>query len=180
MRSASREPESLAEKAAAIRKGLQDSAISPLRLSVQVMDIVSNWPKYRAEANNKSYADWLRTEIHADYGVSWYAVRARAYHRLGKSVAVCIHHNAAVWAINNVPESYWNELILKTRRRFKENNGMYVTASQIRKIGRHIQGLTETDVRRKDVRVCARCIQLEQRIERLERQLRDVDEEPVQ
>lgn len=167
----------LKTKARSIREQLRDSASGPLFVAVEVVALSESWDKYAAEAGGLTCTQWLRAEIHPDQGIGWYKARARAYEAFGKAVASRLHHEAAVWAVNNVPDTYIEKLKFAICTLYRDNGSMYVTVGQVRKIGRAIMGLRES--LKPITRACATCEELEARIERLEEQVRGLGAEPV-
>lgn len=155
---------------------LNDAAVGPLVASVEIVAIANAWENKYAVEHGGTVADWLR-ELHPAQTLAWYKRRSDAVAALGKSVTARLHHEAAVWVLNNVPSNLFEGIKFEVNKLYRDNGSMPVTKTQIVKSGKALMEVTE---KAKKPRACVNCTALEARVERLEKQIRRLGEEPVQ
>jgi hypothetical protein len=98
--------ESLAEKGKRIAKAMGDAARGPLIIAREVVEIADNWESHKAQAGGGTCAAWL-TAITGNPKRDEHYFRRRedAVQRIGEHARRCWHHEAAVWACENIGDA---------------------------------------------------------------------------
>ena len=94
--------ESLSDRAKRLRKALSDADTGPLVIAAEVVALSTEWPRYEAESGGKSVSHWLKKVLGPGKDLSYFAKRHEAVRILGEASPRTFHHEAALWAANNV------------------------------------------------------------------------------
>ena len=140
------------------RVALAASDTGPLVIAAEVVRFSNEWNVYSDEAGGGSCTSWLRKTLGNGRGLAYFEVRDRAVKKLGESVRRTLHHNVAVWIVNNAPEPTWKACVEALTFSRKKNGGNALTMQQARLVLRPILGI---QVKPRGV-TCARCARLEE------------------
>jgi hypothetical protein len=124
--------EDLASKGRRWRKAMSDAATGPLQIAKEVVELDARWSAFKKEADGKSLTSWLRLTLGKGRGLAFFANRARAVELLGPSVARNLHHDVAVWVVNNVDKEARESAVFALLRATQENGRVPLTIKQSR------------------------------------------------
>jgi hypothetical protein len=149
------------------RAALTDAATGPLVVAAEVVKLAEDWPAYQEEAGGATATQWLRSTLGKGQGLPWFARRHEAVKKLGEACRRTWHHEAAVWAAENVGDDV-------SLRRLKDavhdayvaNGRNPLTEPQVRGVAAKVLG------RAKRGRVCKGCAEARARVALLEETLR--------
>lgn len=147
----------LGDVGARIKKALENAAFGPLIAAGDVRAISEDWDRYEHEADGLSCNAWLVKYLGPSFTLQFFERRQRAVEILGEDIRRFLHHEAAVWVSQAVPEAQIAEVKTALEKRYR--NPSFRTAivlSQAQKIVREIIG--RSNVRTK---TCSRCQLLE-------------------
>lgn len=161
--------ETLADKAARLRKPFQDAASGPLIVAGDVMAIVENWSEYKEEAGGIEASSWVRQTFGRQVNIRWFQRRREAVRRIGEHARRTWHHDAAVWAAEHLDEGALRSLDGNVLRSTKSNGGVPLVKSAVQRLA----GITQPRAKSLQAKnECASCQSLEARCVELESVLR--------
>ena len=152
--------ESLGDRSRRWSAALAASDTGPLIIAADVVQLAGEWDDYKREASGLSCTAWLRKTLGRGRGLAWFETRARAVEKLGESVRRTLHHEVAVWTVNNAPPPTWKAIVEALMFARKKNGGNALTLVQAKPIARQILGINASPRRVS----CMRCAKLEERL----------------
>jgi len=144
--------EPLADRAKRWRKALQDADTGYNVIAREVLQVVDDWERYKADAGGMTPSAWLRRTFGKGKDAQFFRVRDDAVTKFGESSRRTMHHDVLKWAGAIVPASMRQKVkdILTAAR--KENGNNCLTLAQARPLVLAIIG-----PRSKRTKTCSRC-----------------------
>lgn len=132
--------EPLSVVAARIQKALSGSACEPLAVSESVVRLAQNWPAYREEAGGLSASGWLTKTFGLGRKLRWFQDRADAVEALGEASRRTWHHEAAVWAAQNVTDEFSRRRLVDSVNKYRidKNNRNPLSEEQVVRLAKEI------------------------------------------
>lgn len=155
-----RNREGLQERVSRWRAALAAADTGPLAIAADVVRLADEWKEHEAEAGGVSCTTWLRKTLGKGRSLAWFETRARAVESLGESVRRTLHHEVAVWLVNNAPQPTWKAVVEALMFARKRNGGNALTLAQAKPIARQIIGIAASPRRVS----CMRCQRLEKQL----------------
>lgn len=156
--SAAARVENLQSRAARWRSALSNADTGPLVIAAEIVALAENWKAFKEEAGGLSCSGWLKAVFRNGRGLDWFARRHAAVLMLGEAVRRTLHHDVAVYVMQNVTPEHRDAVKLMLIRECRSQNGQPLSPAQAKARIAKIQGAV-TNVRRHG---CARCAQLEE------------------
>jgi hypothetical protein len=151
----------LTDVAKQIKSAMEHSDTGPLVIAADVVKLAEKWKDYKEDAGKLSCAQWLTRELgNKKRGLAYFRARHRAVEALGEESRRMLHHEMAVYIVNNVPKEQWDEVKETLYKKCVRNNHCPLSPGQARpliyKIVGHVPG-----------RGCSRCAMLEAELRRM-------------
>lgn len=159
--------ETLARRSARIKAAMADADVGPLVAAAEVVEIVERWDDYRAEAGGVEAGAWLERTFGTGRTLAWWQRRHEAVQKLGEASRRTIHHDVAVWVTQSRPQPQWERIKVALMRARKENGDNALSLGRARILVEKEFGSTARPRR------CGGCRAKDERIEALERAMRE-------
>lgn len=161
----------LEQRAAEWARAMSDGATGPLRIAMEVVDVIDHWVDYKDEAGGVEPGSWLAvTFAGTSMNVGFWRRRAEAVQVLDdgkRTVHRRLHHDAAVWLAGRPAEyraeTYRRCLVDATRR------GRPLMLGEVQT---HWHKVAPKKAQ-PEAKPCERCAELEKEIERLKAKVCD-------
>lgn len=145
------------------KSAMQQTHTGPLIIAEEVVNLANDWGDHQKEADGLSVSQWLTRELgNKQTGLAYFKRRHDAVLILGEDIRRTIHHEVAVYVMNNVPDvlrGRVKELLIKG---FVNNNHNPLTPQQAKPVIYEVIGKPLAASKE-----CLRCLELEAEIERL-------------
>lgn len=172
--------ESLKQTAKRLQRALKDSDVA---VSIEVMKMAEAWDAFREEAGGLEIDAWLVREVDPNRNFDWYRKLAEASEWLGAAIAGNLRSDALRWLWNRVrPSNAKLDTIRQLlRAEWKRNREAPVGLSQVRRICAEYVARKPEGKRGIALREAREALgRSEQRIGRLEAQVRELGGEPIE
>lgn len=150
------EPRSLAEVGSKLKSAMGDAAFGPLIVAAEVVELAKHWKAFEAEAGDLSCAGWLQSTLGRGKDLAFFTRRHDAVKRLGEASRRRIHHDVAVYVLNNVTDEHLRKVKEMLFREYTANGKNPLTLMQAQPRIREVIG-SRASTRK---RTCKRCEQL--------------------
>jgi|HubBroStandDraft_5_1064220.scaffolds.fasta_scaffold286926_2 hypothetical protein len=158
-----RRVEPLSQMAKRWRRAMNDGATGPLQIAEEVVSLAATWDAQKKEVGGKRFGAWLKHIFGSNgRGLAYFARRARAVEVLGASIKRQLHHEVAVWVLNNAPPEQRENVVFALMKATQEGGGGALSLAQATRVVSEILGRNELHAP-----ACARCAMLEAKIREL-------------
>jgi len=151
----------LTDVAKQIKSAMEHADTGPLVIAADVVKLSENWKDYKEDAGKMTCSQWLTRELgNRKRNIKYFTARHRAVEALGEESRRMLHHEVAVYIINNVHKDQWDEVKETLYKKCVRNNHCPLSPGQARPIIHQIIGHVPG-------RGCPRCAMLEAEILRM-------------
>ncbi len=144
------------------RAAMAASDSGPLIVARDVMAIADNWERYKEEAGGLDCSRFLTSTFGAGRGLAYFANRVEAVAFIGESARRTLHHQVAIYILNNVSKEFVAEVLSALTRERKKNGGNALSPAQAKPV---IEAITGT--KQRAYRTCSKCVKLEAELAKL-------------
>lgn len=131
----------LAQKVSRWSAAMRSADTGPLVIAQEVVAVVDSWDVYKHEAGDITAQSWLEAKVfRPGLGTRFWRTRARAVEHLGEAVRRTMHHEAAVWVVESVPEDQRSALVFRVHQESKRISAP-VPRSTVQRLYRAMAGV---------------------------------------
>jgi hypothetical protein len=157
-----KEKEPLKARTKRWKKVMLDAATGPLIIAGEVVELANEWENHRDGAGGIDCTTWLRTVFGRGKGLGWFRHRHEAVVQLGEAIRRTIHHDVAIWVMNQVPQNLQKKVVKMLTLECRDNGNNPITYQIAIPLIREQTG--KAIKQRK--RTCKRCTYLEGLLEK--------------
>lgn len=125
-------------------EAMKQAAIGPLLIATEVVDVVDNYHLFVEQTGEENPNAWLTCIFRPGLGPAFWRRRAHAVTVLDvrgdKSVARTLHHEAAVWLVNNASEASYPAILNAAFVFAGQQGGAPVSRGQLMRIVEEVTG----------------------------------------